>query len=132
MTDVIIGALVIVGCLFMLLASWGVARMPDLYMRLSTLTKAPTMGVGVLLIANVVASPSLEVFFKVSVILAFGFFASPIAAHMISRAAYFQGIALWEGTLIDELKGHYDLASHEPENPMMDEEAEEQVHQSRG
>ena len=114
MTDFVVSALVLVGSAFMFMAALGVVRMKDMYMRLSALTKAPTMGVGLLLVANIVESPAIDVVLKALAILAFGFFASPIAAHMICRAAYFQHMPLWEGTVVDELKGHYDRYSHEP------------------
>ena len=32
---------------------------------------------------------------------------------MIGRAAYFDGVPLWKGTKIDELKGKYDEDTHE-------------------
>lgn len=114
MTDIVVSILIVTGSFFMFLAAVGVARMRDLYMRMSALTKAPTMGVGLLLVVNVIVSPELEVIFKALAIVGLGFFASPIAAHMIGRAAYFQGVALWEGTLLDELRDRYDPRSHEP------------------
>jgi multicomponent Na+:H+ antiporter subunit G len=117
MTDIILGILVIVGSLFMLLAALGVATGPDLYVRLSTLTKAPTMGVGLLLVATVIETPAPDVVLRAGAILLFGFFSSPITAHMISRAAYFQRVELWKGTLRDELEGRYDPVSHELRGP---------------
>jgi len=32
----------------------------------------------------------------------------PVAAHLISRAAYFVGIRPWQGTTTDELQGQYE------------------------
>jgi multicomponent Na+:H+ antiporter subunit G len=31
---------------------------------------------------------------------------------MMGRAAFFNGVPLWEGTLFNELRGHYDVDTH--------------------
>jgi multicomponent Na+:H+ antiporter subunit G len=117
MTDVIIGVLVVGGSLFIFLAALGVATGPDLYVRLSTLTKAPTMGVGLLIIATVIETPAIDVALRAGAILVFSFFSSPITAHMICRAAYFQRVDMWAGTVMDELHGRYDPVTHELKGP---------------
>jgi monovalent cation:H+ antiporter-2, CPA2 family len=47
----------------------------------------------------------------------FVFLTAPVAAHMIARASYFVGVPLWEGTIIDELRGHYDQRTHRLARP---------------
>jgi hypothetical protein len=37
---------------------------------------------------------------------------APVSAHLVGRASYFLGVPLWEGTVIDELRGRYDLRTH--------------------
>jgi multicomponent Na+:H+ antiporter subunit G len=37
---------------------------------------------------------------------------APVSAHLMGRASYFLGVPLWEGTVRDELRGHYDLRTH--------------------
>jgi multicomponent Na+:H+ antiporter subunit G len=37
---------------------------------------------------------------------------APVSAHLMGRASYFLGVPLWEGTVIDELRGRYDLRTH--------------------
>lgn len=125
MTDVLIHAAVIAGSGFVLLAAIGVVRMPDLYMRMSTVTKAGTMGVGLLLLAVVLQVPGLTIVIKGVAVLLFGFLTSPVTAHMVSRAAYFQGVELWEGTLVDELRGQYETWRHELASPGWTEEVEQ-------
>jgi multicomponent Na+:H+ antiporter subunit G len=49
---------------------------------------------------------------RVPATMSFVFLTAPVAAHMIARAAYFVGVSLWEGTMIDELRGHYDRRTH--------------------
>jgi multicomponent Na+:H+ antiporter subunit G len=121
MTEVLIPALAVSGSLFVLLAAVGVTRMPDLYMRMSTVTKASTLGLALLLLAVVVELESWSALAKALAIIVFGFITSPVAAHMISRAAYFQGVELWEGTALDELRGQYDRRLHELAHPPSEE-----------
>jgi multicomponent Na+:H+ antiporter subunit G len=116
MTDAIIAALAIAGSLFVLLAAVGVTRMPDLYMRMSTVTKASTLGLALLLVAAVIELDTWNALAKAVAIIVFGFITSPVAAHMISRAAYFQAVELWSGTVLDELRGQY-TRQHELEHP---------------
>ncbi len=106
MTDVVVGVLVLSGSFFMLLAATGVVRMPDIYMRMSTVTKAATLGAGLLLLAAVLEVSTLSGLAKAVMLAAFGFLTSPIAAHMVGRAAYAGGEPLWEGTLVDQMKDH--------------------------
>jgi multicomponent Na+:H+ antiporter subunit G len=40
----------------------------------------------------------------------------PVAAHRIGRAAYIDGVSLWEHTVRDDLSGHYDQKTHELES----------------
>jgi multicomponent Na+:H+ antiporter subunit G len=120
MNDTIVNGLVIIGSSFMFLAAIGIVRMPDVFMRMSTVTKAATMGAGLLLLACILHSGEPSVIIKAAAVVTFGFFTSPITAHMVSRAAYFQGVPLWEGTLIDELHGHYDMTSHRLQSPLED------------
>jgi hypothetical protein len=46
----------------------------------------------------------------------FIFASAPVAAHIIGRAAYFNGVPLWKGSLTDELRGHYDIRTHQLES----------------
>lgn len=117
MTDFLVQVFVLTGSVFVFLAAVGVARMPDLYMRLSTVTKGGTMGVGLLLVAVVLELPDAVVLVKTIAVIAFAFITSPVAAHFISRAAYFHGVALWDGTVVDELRGQYEERSHELSHP---------------
>ncbi|MRR06564.1 MAG: Na+/H+ antiporter subunit G, partial [Deltaproteobacteria bacterium] len=44
MRDIVITVFMFIGAFFMFVAALGVLRMPDLFMRLSTTTKAATLG----------------------------------------------------------------------------------------
>jgi multicomponent Na+:H+ antiporter subunit G len=112
MREAITAALLLVGAAFMLLAAVGVARMPDVYTRLSAAAKGTTLGLGCLLAATVVYFSELGVTSHAVLIIAFVMLTTPVSAHLIGRAAYFTGVPLWEGTGRDDLHGRYDPATH--------------------
>ena len=92
----------------MLVSGLGVLRFPDLYMRISASTKASTLGAGFSLLALAVHFNELGITMRAIATIIFLVITGPVAAHLISRAAYFVGVALWKGTIADELHGRYD------------------------
>ena len=103
MKDVFASLLLFVGALFMLLASLGLARLPDLFMRLQATTKASTLGVGALAMAVAVHYASGGVTARALLVVAFVFITAPAGAHAIARAAHRTRVPLWSRTLADEL-----------------------------
>ena len=116
MINIIIGILSTVGAFAIFFASLGILRMPDFYLRLSVTVKAATLGVGLLLFCAAIIFPDISVSTKALAITFFLIITSPIAAHMIGRAAYFTGTPLWKETIVDELNGMYDKETHELKN----------------
>lgn len=100
------------GAVFMFLAAVGVARMPDLFTRMHANTKSVTLRVGCLMLGVSLYFSDLSLTARASAVIVFIFTTVPVGAHMLGRAAYFAGVPLWEGTLSDELRGHYDFATH--------------------
>ena len=93
------------GTFFMLVASIGIVRMPDLYTRMHALTKAATLGVAGILVASTLALWSSEVTVKVVFAIAFHFIGNPVGAHMIARASYYHlKVKFWENTIVEEWK----------------------------
>ncbi len=112
MREAIAAVLIIIGATFMLLAAIGIVRMPDLFTRMQTATKGGSLGVVCTFLSVAVYFGEFAVTARALLIIAFSFLTAPVAAHMIARAAYFVGYRLWEETVIDELRGHYDLHTH--------------------
>ena len=108
MTELIIAIISTIGALAILFASIGILRMPDFYLRLSVTVKASTLGVGLLLICAAFNFSDVSVTTKAMAIIFFLILTAPVAAHMIGKTAYHTGVAIWKGTIIDELKGFYD------------------------
>ena len=102
MTDIIASVLFILGALLALLASVGVLRMPDLFTRMQSSTKASTLGLGCLLAGMALRHPDLNTVIRAGTIGAFTMLTAAVAAHVIARAAAVTGVPLWEGTIIDE------------------------------
>jgi multicomponent Na+:H+ antiporter subunit G len=120
MKETLSAVLMIVGTIFTVLAVIGILRMPDLFQRLSTATKAATLGVGSLLLAAAVHFDDLGTTTRSLATIFFLVLTAPIAAHIIGRAAYFVNTPLWEGTICDELRGRYNRDTHVLESPEED------------
>lgn len=110
--EILIMALLLVGAFLMFLAGVGVLRMPDLFLRMSATAKAGTLGAGLLLVGASLFFNDWTVTARAFATIVFLFLTAPIAAHMIGRASYFDGIPLWKGTVRDDLRGHYRLSTH--------------------
>jgi multicomponent K+:H+ antiporter subunit G len=87
--DVVVGTLVIIGGLFTLIGSFGLARFPDFYTRLHGPTKATTLGAGALIIASVTHFTAQEgvVNLPEVLVILFLFLTAPVSAHLVARAA---------------------------------------------
>jgi multicomponent Na+:H+ antiporter subunit G len=102
--DIISVVLILLGVIFIGLASVGIIRLPDFYLRMSAITKAATLGLAMVLIGLSLHFDDLELTIKSLIIISLVLLTAPVGAHAISRAAYKQGVEFWEGAVIDELK----------------------------
>lgn len=105
--DFLIAALLIVGAFFMFVAAMGLLRMPDLFMRMSSSTKAATIGLGSLLLALALYFGEIGVTSRAIATILFIFLTNPVSSHRIGRIAYLVGVELWEKTIADDLEGVY-------------------------
>ena len=104
-----VGLFLAIGALFMLLASVGLMRLPDLPTRMHASTKAGTLGAAMIMLAVAIHIPDAAVFARVLAVVVFLLLTAPVAAHIIGRAGYYVGVPLWEGTVKDELADQYDF-----------------------
>ena len=81
---------VTIGALFLLLGSFGILRMPDVYSRLQAGTKASTLGSLGMLLGVGFLEPSW--FFKIIIIMLFVLLSNPISSHSIARGSCRSGI----------------------------------------
>ena len=108
MTDVLTAILWIAGSAFALLAALGVLRMPDVFTRMQASTKASTLGLGCLLIGAGLQLGDFGSVIRVVSIGAFVLLTTPVAGHVIARAAYLAECPLWDGTVLDERRATKD------------------------
>lgn len=101
--EIISTLFIILGVVFMMIAAIGILRLPDFYIRMSAITKAGTMGVGLIVVGIAVYFNELLIATKAFVIISFMLLTAPVAAHIIARAAYRQGVSFWGKNLVDEL-----------------------------
>ena len=122
MIDFIKGTLIIAGSLFMLLASIGILRLPDLLTRMHATTKAAALGVMLIMVAAAIHFAETSIVARALAIVVFILMTAPVAAHVIGRAGYFVGSKLWSGTVKDELRPNYDPLTHELKSGMETQE----------
>src|SRR5690606_15180361 len=101
--DAAAALLMLAGAAFILIAAVGVARLPDIFVRMHAATKAAVFGVGLLLLGTAFAFGEPGVWVRVAAAILFLIFTTPIAAHALARASYAAGAPLWRGTVVDQL-----------------------------
>lgn len=89
MTDAIISCLIVAGASFALIGSIGLAKLPDIFMRLHGPTKATTLGVGCVLVASVIFFSANEPGITIHglLIAVFLLMTAPVSAHLVAKAA---------------------------------------------
>ena len=102
MSDLIAVFSLLGGAFFMLVASLGLVRFPDLYTRMHAATKATTFGMGGILVATGISFGTPDVAMQSFLALVFLFLTAPTSGHLISRAAYRRGPNLAPMTTVDD------------------------------
>jgi multicomponent Na+:H+ antiporter subunit G len=102
--DIITGIMLVIGSLFALVASIGLLRLKDVYMRMHAASKAGTLGSGVMLLALAVYAGDLGVVTRAVAGVVFFLLTAPVSAHLLAKAAYAVGYRPCADTRIDDLK----------------------------
>jgi multicomponent Na+:H+ antiporter subunit G len=98
----IIGAFItLIGSLFLLLGSIGLIRMPDVFTRIQTGTKASTLGTILSLLG--IGLIYLPIFGKIFLLIVFILITNPVSSHMLARAAHYIGVKKADITVVDRL-----------------------------
>jgi multicomponent Na+:H+ antiporter subunit G len=93
-----------IGIVFIAIAAMGILRMPDVYTRMSAVTKAVALGVGFILMGVVFHFNDTAVMVKATIIVVFLIFSLSVAAHVMGWAAYQDRTPLSDQTFLDELE----------------------------
>ncbi|ELK21495.1 monovalent cation/H(+) antiporter subunit G [Anoxybacillus flavithermus] len=104
--NVLVAALVLFGAVLVLLSAVGAIRLPDVYTRSHAISKSTTLGMMCILLGAFFhfLLENSEFNSRLLLGIVFIFMTSPVAAHLISRAAYYTNVPRWEGTVRDDLK----------------------------
>ncbi len=104
--------LLVIGSITILVASIGLLRMPDFYLRISSVTIAGTFGVGAMLLAAALYFLSFSLTMHVLGGIIFLALTVPIGSQLLGRAAYIMEFPVWKGTMHDDLKDKSDTDLH--------------------
>ncbi len=99
------GLFILIGAFLSLVTAFGLIRLPDVYTRNHAASKSATMGVMLVLLGTFLYFWLIEDHFNSRLLLgvAFIFLTSPVAGHLIARAAYNSGVELSDRTVQDDL-----------------------------
>ncbi len=88
--EIIGGALILIGSIFLFLGGLGILRMPDVYNRIQAGTKATTLGAMSLLlgVGFLKLDEDWTWMLKIVIIVIFIAFSNPISSHALARAMY--------------------------------------------
>lgn len=100
--------LMVTGAIFSLLSAVGVLRLPDLYTRMHAASKAGAVGTGLVLLSLAVSSGDSPVVLRAILGILFLLLTTPVAAHLLARAAYRAGHRPAPVTIIDDLERETD------------------------
>lgn len=89
MSELLVSVLLLLGAAFVAIGSIGLARMPDIFMRLHAPTKATTLGLGAIVIASMVfhSTGGEGLSLKELAISLFLFITAPVVGHVLAKAA---------------------------------------------
>jgi multicomponent Na+:H+ antiporter subunit G len=107
-SQIAVGVLTIVGAMFGAIAAIGIVRMPDLYTRMQSATKAGSLGVACVIFAAAIHFQDAIATVEAALVIAFLFGTAPVASILIGQAAYRIGLPLWSDTSRDDLREHLD------------------------
>jgi len=87
--EILMTGLLAIGCVFVVIGSFGLVKLSDFYKRLHGPTKATTLGVGCILVASIGHHATLGdgLGLRELLITAFLFITAPISAHLMAKAA---------------------------------------------
>ena len=101
--DVLAGGLLLAGAALAVTAVVGYLRLPDAYARMHAATKPATLGVALCLLAAALRVEDRSSASQLVVAAVFQLIATPVAGHLLGRAAHATGTPQSRYTVLDEL-----------------------------
>lgn len=106
LVDIVSGALMLVGAVFVLLACLGLLRFDDLFSRVHSATKAITFGMALAMVGAALQLTQAVDIVRLLLAVALQLVSAPVSSHIVARAAYHAGTELSPLTSVDELVDH--------------------------
>lgn len=104
--EILISICLLTGTFFTLVAALGIIRMPDIYMRIHTVTKAGTFGIGMTLLAVALFFTDPAVTSRVIGIMLFVILTTPAAAHLLGKIILNSDYRMWQNTSDKKKESH--------------------------
>ena len=96
MMDILVLALsglsIAIGVISILIGSFGLIKLPDVYCRIHAVGMIDTAGASFIILGMIIHQGSSLVSFKLALIGVFLFFTSPIATHAVAQVAHKTGV----------------------------------------
>ncbi|MGK0247909.1 MAG: multicomponent K+:H+ antiporter subunit G [Oleispira sp.] len=98
--ELVVSVFLVIGGIFVLVGSLGLAKLPDFYTRLHGPTKATTLGMGCLLIASMILVTYQQGYLSLHELLItlFLIITAPVTAHMLAKTAMHHKLYVLEKT----------------------------------
>lgn len=106
--DLAAAVCLVAGALLSLAAGIALIRFPDLLSRMHAATKPQVLGLLLVLLGCALRLRTTVDITTLVLVGAFQLATTPVAAHMVGRAAYRDGLRRDDLLLVDELAGHHD------------------------
>jgi multicomponent Na+:H+ antiporter subunit G len=94
--------------LFILIASIGLLKMPDVYLRMSASTIAGTFGVASMLVAVAIHFHDFGIFLHIVGVIIFSDTDGACRGTYAGRSSHIIGLPMWDKTVCDDMKDKYD------------------------
>ncbi|MTI42657.1 multicomponent Na+:H+ antiporter subunit G [Roseibium hamelinense] len=101
--EIVVGLMLVIGASFAFVASLGILRLKDVYMRMHAGSKAGTLGSGLMLLALAIYAGDAGVVTRAIAGVIFFLLTAPISAHLLAKAAYVVGYRPCGDTKLDAL-----------------------------
>lgn len=101
--NILVGAALLIGAGFTLVASIGILRLPDLYTRMHAASKVGTLGSGLILVGLALFALEDAIVTRALAAIVFLILTAPISAHLLAKAAYAAGYRMWGGSVHDDM-----------------------------
>lgn len=106
LTEILVSVFLVAGTVVMLLASTGLLRFGDVFLRMHAATKSSTLGVGFIVIGVGIFFGEPLITIKLLALSAIYFFAAATGAQVLASASHASRVKMVKETWIDEMAEH--------------------------